>query len=92
MTELAEIAEFLRSERVTRTALSDGSGVVLDVQGLAVYSLNETGMFLVNALCEGTADADALAARLVAEFEVDEATARADVDEFVASLTKLVKP
>ncbi|HVN76623.1 MAG TPA: PqqD family protein [Thermoanaerobaculaceae bacterium] len=92
MTDLAEIAEFLRSERVTRTALSDGSGVVLDVKGLAVYSLNETGMFLVNALCEGAADADALVARLVVEFEVDEATARADVATFTEQLAKVMKP
>jgi hypothetical protein len=91
MARLTEIVEFLRSDRVTRTALSDGSGVVLDVQGLDVYSLNETGMFLVEALCEGAPDADALAARLVDAFEVDETTARADVAEFIEELSKLMK-
>ncbi len=90
MTDLAEIAAFLSSDRVTRTTLADASGVVLDVQGLAVYSLNETGMFLVNALCEGVTDADALAVRLVDAFVVDEATARADVAEFAAALAKLM--
>jgi len=90
MAGIAEIAEFLRSDRVTRTALSDGSGVVLDVEGLAVYSLNETGMFLVNALCDGAADADALASKMVEAFEVDEVTAREDVAEFIAALSKLL--
>ncbi len=91
MAGIAEIAEFLRSDRVTRTNLADRSGVVLDVHGLAVYSLNETGMFLVNALCEGVADEGALAAKLVEAFVVDDATARADVAEFVAELSKLMK-
>jgi hypothetical protein len=90
VAQLAEIRAFLLSDRVTRTGLEDGSGVVLDIQGLAVYSLNETGMFLVEALCEGATDADALAARLVADFEVDEATARADVAEFIAELSGLM--
>ena len=90
MASLAEIAAFLCSDRVTRTTLADGSGVVLDVRGLAVYSLNETGMFLVEAVCEGAVDEEALAARLVDAFAVDEAAARADVGEFVASLSNLL--
>ena len=88
---MSDLAEFLRSERVTRTPLSDGSGVLLDVQGLAVYSLNETGMFLVEALCEGSEDVDTLAARLVESFEVDEATARADIEEFIGDLSKFLE-
>ena len=67
-------------------------GTVAALAGeLAVYSLNETGMFLVEALCEGAPDADALAARLVDAFEVDETTARADVAEFIEELSKLMK-
>jgi len=49
MARLTEIVSSCAPTGLTRTALSDGSGVVLDVQGLAVYSLNETGMFLVEA-------------------------------------------
>ena len=90
MAGLAELADLLRSDRMTRTALADGSGVVLDVQGLAVYSFNETGLFLVEAVCEGAADSDDLVARLMDAFEVDEATARADVDAFIAELSALL--
>ncbi len=90
MKSVSEIGEFLRSERMTRTPLSDGSGVLLDVQGLAVYSLNETGMFLVDALCEGVEDVDSLVARLVEKFDVDETTARADTEEFIADLSKFI--
>jgi hypothetical protein len=92
MAQLTEIADLLRSDCITRTALADGSGVILDIKGLAVYSFNETGMFLVEALCEGAMDEGALVARLMAAFEVDEATARADVDAFIAELSKLMKP
>ena len=90
MARLTEVRDFLLSDRVTRTALADGSGVVLDVEGLAVYSLNKTGMFLVEAVCEGATDTGALVKRLVAEFEVDEATARTDVAEFIEELSKLM--
>ncbi len=90
MKTVSEVAEFLRSERVTRTPLSDGTGVLLDVQGLAVYSLNETGMFLVEALCAGAEDVDTLAARLVERFEVDDATARADIEKFLGDLSKFL--
>ena len=90
MPSLRELADLLRSDRITRTALADGSGVVLDVKGLAVYSFNETGMFLVEAVCEGATDSDALVARLMAAFEVDEATARTDVDAFIAEFSGLL--
>ncbi len=88
---LHRMSEFLRSGRVRRTALADGSGVVLDVQSMDVYSLNETGMFLVEALSEGAPDADALAARLASVFEVDPATARTDVDEFLTEFARFLK-
>jgi hypothetical protein len=87
---IEQLAEFIRSDRITRTTLADQTGVLLDVEGLHVFSLNETGMFLVEAMCDGAADEGELVRRLVAEFEVDEATAKDDVATFLADLRKLL--
>ena len=74
-----------------------GSFVVVAVGSAAkefsgIINLNETGAFLWKALEKG-ATKDELVAKLLAEYEVDEATARADVDAFVQKLqeNQLVK-
>jgi hypothetical protein len=64
----------------------DNSGVILDVDSLQVLSLNETGLFLVEALRNGVDDRCGLVKRLVEEYEIDESTAKADVDSFVDEL------
>jgi hypothetical protein len=89
MDALHQLADLLSSGRITCTPLDDGTGVLLDVESLRVYSLNVTGMFLVDALRRGATDAETLTRQLVAGFEVDEATARADVAEFVKALAKV---
>jgi len=66
-----------------------GSTVVVptggDVNFNGMISLNETGKTLWEALGTET-DADGLVQALLAEYDVDEATARAGVDTFVAKL------
>lgn len=91
MTNLAEFATLLSSDQITRTKLADETGVLLDVDGLHVFSLNETGMFIVEALCNGVVDREGLVARLVGEFEVDEDTAGKDIDAFIEDLSRLLK-
>ena len=86
MTDIEELARMLATDELTTTKLVDGTGVILDVDSLKVFTLNETGMFLVEAMGEGAADRGGLVERLVAEFEVDEATAAADVEAFVGEL------
>jgi hypothetical protein len=61
--------------------------VVLDVEKLQVYSLNETGNFLVECLAAGATSEEELVERLVAEFEVELERAREDVRAFVDELT-----
>lgn len=53
----------------------------------AVISLNETGAFLWNQLKEAKTT-DELATSLVAEYSIDNATASADVNDFVALLNE----
>ncbi len=88
MTHVPEtLAARLRSGELTVTRLVDGSGVILDVNGLKVYSLNETGMFLVERLQQGIVDHERLSAALVERFEVDPETAARDLEAFVEELS-----
>ena len=43
------------------------------MDSLQVFTLNETGMFLVEVLRDGVATREGLVARMVEDFEVDEA-------------------
>lgn len=74
----------LRSDRL-HWLESDGEVVALDEQSLLYLNANPTGALLWKALVAGTTRAD-LVRSLVAEFEVDEATAAQDVDRFLADL------
>jgi hypothetical protein len=64
---------------------SDSEVIALDEKALVYLNANPSGTVLWQALAAG-ATQDALVQRLVAEFDVDEATARGDVDRFVAEL------
>lgn len=90
MNTLAELARALRSDSLTRTELADGSGVILHLDGMQVYSLNETGMFIVDRLCEREEDAEQLVRGMVETFSIDEQTARSDLEQFVAGLHQLL--
>ncbi len=86
MTHCNTLATALNSERFSHTSLADGTGVILDIEGEQVLTLNETSEFLVAALLGGVADPAELVTRLVAEFEVEPPQAEADVAAFLATL------
>lgn len=90
MASLEQLASRLNSARYTRKTLADGSGVVLDVQGMRVLSLNLTGAFLVDEIAAGAANARALSERLVEVFEVDPRTAAVDVAELLDDLGRVL--
>ncbi len=80
------LAARLRSQELTVTRLVDGSGVILDVNGLKVYSLNETGMFLLERIQQGTVTSGDLVRALAEHFEVEPETAAADLQSFLDEL------
>ena len=89
MSKLEELSRLLASDdEFTQQKLADETGVILDVDSLRVFSLNETGMFLVECMKTGTVTEDGLVERLIAQFEVEEEPARQDVSGFVSELTE----
>ena len=83
-----DLSRLLSSEAISQTRLADQSGVILDVDSLQVFSVNETGMCLVEALRDGVDDHEGLVQRIVELFEVDRETAASDVDAFVDELAR----
>jgi coenzyme PQQ synthesis protein D (PqqD) len=74
----------LRREGVTWLEV-DGEVVALDAESSKYLSANASGAVLWQALAKG-ATRDELAEALTSTFGIDEATARGDVDAFVAEL------
>ena len=88
MTDIPALAAALTTDRYTHTALADGTGVILDIEGMHVLTLNQTGEFLIAAVLAGAADEPDLVARLVGAFEVEEPQAREDVSAFLVELSQ----
>ncbi|MBL0311131.1 MAG: PqqD family protein [Holophagaceae bacterium] len=86
MTDLDVLTATLNSDRFSHTSLADGTGVILDIEGEQVLTLNETSEFIVSALLGGVVDSTELISRLVSEFEVEAPQAEADVTAFLATL------
>ena len=81
-----DLSRLLSSQAISQTRLADHTGVILDIDAFEVYSLNHTGVCLVEALRDGIDDHAGLVRRLMEVFDVDEATAARDVDQFVEEL------
>lgn len=64
---------------------SDGEIVALDEESFVYLNANPTGAVLWQCLARGSNKGD-LVRSLLAEFDVDETTAAADVDRFLADL------
>ena len=88
MRQAVDLSRLLSSEAVSQTRLADHSGVILDIDSLQVFSVNDTGMCLVEALRDGVDDHEGLVQRIVEQFEVDRERAASDVDAFVEELAR----
>ena len=88
MRRAVDLSRLLSSEAVSQTRLADHSGVILDIDSLQVFSVNDTGMCLVEALGDCVDDHEGLVQRIVEQFEVDREKAASDVDAFVDELAR----
>ena len=86
MTLISEVAAALNSDRVLLKALADGSGVLLDLDGSQVLSLNDSGMCIVRHIVGGLETSEQLVEALTSEYEVDAETARRDIDSLLVGL------
>jgi hypothetical protein len=87
------LAQLVRSESVSFRRLADGTGVLVELDSGRVVTLNPTALFLAELLDDGIEDLSLLAAALAEDFEVDEATARVDIEKWVVELSEdLARP
>ena len=86
--KISQLAQRLRDSKYVITRLQDDSGVLLNSDELLVFTLNETGLFLLESIEEGKVATEAeLVTLLTGEFEVTESQAQQDVREFIAELS-----
>ena len=88
---MKKLNEILSSERLTETAMDEGGGVLLDLEGQQILSLNEVGMKIVRMLRSEPLTLDELSQRLVEAYGIDEATAAKDVGLFIQRLSEFLK-
>ena len=75
------------NDRALLTRLADGTWVLLDLDTKFYFTLNETGVFVWDTLADADKrSVDALVAALLDAFEVDDATARADIESVLDAL------
>ena len=81
--------KLLPNPSVVFTDLEDGSAVLLDLDSKFYYSLNETGCLMWKVFEKnGSSDTGKLIEALMSEYDVEEAQAVGDVEEFLGSLAK----
>ena len=86
--DIEKLREALHRGRLTINALDDGSGVLLDVDGEQLITLNRTGVRRVQYVDEGATTVDALRDRLMKEFEVDADRAERNARTFFTALAQ----
>lgn len=74
-----------RTRRGLAERIIDGEALIVNAEGGEILVLNEVGAF-VWPLLDGKNDVRSIVVRLLDEFDVDPATARADVEAFLSSL------
>lgn len=84
---LERIRAALDGGRLTVNALDDGSGVLLDLDGEQLLTLNHSAMHLIQTLQSGGCDLEALTLALTERFAVDADPARADAEVFIEQLS-----
>ena len=88
---MKKLHELLRSERLTETALTEGGGVLLDLEGQPILSLNGVGLEIVHMLRAEAMSQAELAAHIARVYGIDKDTAAGDVALFIERLSQFLK-
>lgn len=81
------LRSLLEQDTCTMTVMADGTGVLLDLRNESLLTFNETGVFMCERIKQGDTPA-AIVAQVVGTYQVDQATAQADVAVFVEQLAQ----
>lgn len=81
-----QASTYRRCDQVLMTRLSDGSGVLLDLESTFYFDLNATGLLVWERLGSAGASIAALTDALTREFEIDDAVARRDTTRLISAL------
>ena len=88
---LNRLAAVLQSKNVTMTTLADGTGVVVDLAGMKLLTVNSTGMLIVRELCNGNDSLHRVAEAIATEFDVDETVAALNAVTFLEELENALR-
>lgn len=80
----------LAEGRLTISALDDGSGVVLDVEGEQLLEMNATGLAIMQAIADGVGSEEAVAEVVAGKFDAPVERVLGDVREFVGRVGEVV--
>jgi hypothetical protein len=83
---IEELKNQLEQDRLSLTLMDDGSGVLLDARKEALFSLNPTGLFVVQQIEAGVDEIDVLARAMAERFRIDPEQARRDASDFIRAL------
>jgi len=87
-TSLETVRTALDDGRLTINALDDGSGVLLDIEGEQLMTLNRTGLAMVQAVADGVDSEAAIGERIAADYEVEAERAAADAEDFLGQIAE----
>ena len=84
------IMEKLTGDAYPLTKLADGTGILLDLSGMQVLSLNVSATYVVEAIRQGERSMEGLARLVARAFEVPEDAARLDIEMLLSTLRSLI--
>ena len=85
-SKLDQASKLVNSEALSHTRLADNTGVILDINGRQVLSLNESGMLLLDQIKASPCELDDLVKSLTDEYDISKDIAQADIDTFLSEI------
>ena len=85
---IENLAQGLAEGRLTISALDDGSGVVLDVEGEQLLEMNASGLAMMQAIADGAKTEQEVAEVVAGRFDAPRDQVLADVRGFVSDVAE----
>jgi len=85
---IENLAQGLAEGRLTISALDDGSGVVLDVEGEQLLEMNASGLAMMQAIADGAKTEKEVAEVVAGRFDAPRDQVLADVRGFVSDVSE----